>query len=379
MHEPARKIGEGLRAGVGDHERIADYQVVVVQPDRRDAVKGHVGFEDRAVALAHAAGEFAPGRRVADPDRIPDSGVLRDPMSRDHLAPRRVYLLAGDARPGCVEDRFQPFGHHVRYLRHALGRLAEVDAARERRVVAMATATHLDEEHLVRGQRRVDPTQVRHTAGLARHRVWRLAGESAAGGDAVELRHHVALAHPGAHRVDRGPHRGRGDGAGLHQVPNLAIGLAHAYPVHGEKRIHEGGLGKVGGQDLVPARGVVVLLHLDADALRVPAPRPNDLGEQLHRVALRRGHVLVRVRDDVRVVHEHGDAGASRVHSAPEPDWLLFVGGDDDHLRGIERPSVVAGEVKLVGRARHEEHVHADLFHPMLGTRDAIGELGVFE
>ena len=129
----------------------------------------------------------------------------------------------------------------------------------------------------------------------------------------------------------------------------------------------------------MPARGVVVLLHLDADAPRVPAPCANDLGEKLHRMALGRGHVLVRVRNDVRIVHEHGDAGPGRVHCAPEPDRLLFVGGDDDHLRRIERPSVVAGEVELVGRTRHEEDVHADLFHAVLGARDAIGELGIFE
>ena len=96
-------------------------------------------------------------------------------------------------------------------------------------------------------------------------------------------------------------------------------------------------------------------------------------------MALVRGHVLVRVRNDVRIVHEHGDASARRVHCAPEPDRLFFVGGDYDHLRRIERPSVVAGEVELVGGARHEEHVHADLFHPVLCARDAIGELGIFE
>ena len=70
---------------------------------------------------------------------------------------------------------------------------------------------------------------------------------------------------------------------------------------------------------------------------------------------------------------------AGRVHRAPEPDRLILVGGDDDHLRRIERPFVIAGEVELVGRARHEEHIHAKRFHPVPGARDAIGELGIFE
>ena len=84
-------------------------------------------------------------------------------------------------------------------------------------------------------------------------------------------------------------------------------------------------------------------------------------------------------RSDVPAVHEHGDPGARRVHAAIELDRLLFVVGDGDHLRRIERPSVVAGEIELIRRARDEEHVDADLFHPLLGACDAISELGIFE
>src|SRR5262245_66048528 len=96
----------------------------------------HALLHDRAVAGAQGRRELAPGRRVADADRIADAAVLLDAVPGDHLGPGGGELLAQDAGLHLVEYGSEALGDHLGNPVHALGRLAELDAGRAGRVVA---------------------------------------------------------------------------------------------------------------------------------------------------------------------------------------------------------------------------------------------------
>ena len=126
------------------------------------------------------AGELAPGRRIADADGVADPAVLDDAVARDDPAPSRLEVLAGGAGLRLREDGFEPLHDDRGRVEHLLGRLAEVDAARQGRVVAVPDAPLLDVKHLAGFSGASVQLRVRGGGELAHHRVGRLARKGAA-------------------------------------------------------------------------------------------------------------------------------------------------------------------------------------------------------
>ena len=226
---------------------------------------------------------------------------------------------------------------------------------------------------------------MRRGADLVDHRVRRLARKCAAelrqagGRHAIELGHHVALAHAGRCLLEgRLLRRGR-DLAGLMHVCELARRLLHAAPVDQQERIDESRVRQSGLEQRIPFGGVVVVVRLDADGPLVPTAAHDLLGDELHRMPLARSHVVVGIGDDVLGLEEGGEFGADRVHLAADPDRLLGVEADGHHLRRVERPAVIAGQPELVGRRGDQQQIDAAPGHFVFRAADAFEIFGTFK
>jgi hypothetical protein len=108
--------------------------------------------------------------------------------------------------------------------------------------------------------------------------------------------------------------------------------------------------------------GVIIILHLDADALASVAARAQALGQVLHRMVTRRLDVAVGIPGHVTIVHPDRAQGAVGVLDAAPPQRIGVV--EHDHtLVDVERPALVAGEPGHVGRILDEKHVDLGLGH----------------
>src|SRR5699024_6911265 len=67
--------------------------------------------------------------------------------------------------------------------------------------------------------------------------------------------------------------------------------------------------------------------------------------------------------DDIRCAHPCGQLGPSGIHTAPDPQRLLFIDEDDDRLMDIETPCIIAGEVTDIGGVGEYQHFHAVFQH----------------
>src|SRR5215471_2926176 len=64
---------EGLMTVWRDGERLGDRHAGVLPPDPRHHVKRHARLQDRAVTTAQARSSLAPGRVIADADRVSEA------------------------------------------------------------------------------------------------------------------------------------------------------------------------------------------------------------------------------------------------------------------------------------------------------------------
>ena len=329
----------------------------------------HVGLDHRAVAGPQAGGVLAPIGRVVEPRRVADARLLDDAALGDHAPPRRLDLLAGRPRPRRLERGVEALDHHLGGIAHRLGGPAQVDRARQRRVVAVAAAGELDDGALIALIARVAPGEVGGgglgTRGQQRHDRRIVAAEFLGAADLGrgDAGHGVAFADPGGDGVERRLHRPLGDLSGLPHVADLGRRLDHPHPVDEQVGVAEGGLGQGPGELVVATRGEVVGVHLEAHRPARPARFAEHFGHVLHRVLDRRLDVVVGVAADVFVREEAGEPRPAGVLAAPDPDRLVRIERHDHHLVDIERPAVVAGEVVHVGRVADQQHLDAGLAH----------------
>src|SRR5688572_21573377 len=112
-------------------------------------------------------------------------------------------------------------------------------------MVAMTDAAELDVEEFASPERCVGPAQMRRRGQLTNHGIRRLAGEGAAklrragGGDAIDLRHHVTLAHPFPHEPAPRVHGSCSDRAGLRHEFDFPGRLYHPALIDQEKAVVE--------------------------------------------------------------------------------------------------------------------------------------------
>src|ERR1051325_2832034 len=88
-----RKISKGLGAFFCDHKRLANDQPVFFQPKRGDAVKCHIWRQHGEIARPETAGQFSPGRGVADSYRVADARFLFYAVFAHRSAPHGFEIL----------------------------------------------------------------------------------------------------------------------------------------------------------------------------------------------------------------------------------------------------------------------------------------------
>ena len=128
----------------------------------------------------------------------------------------------------------------------------------------------------------------------------------------------------------------------------------------------------MGAQLLVAARGEEMGVHLDPDPPPIPAPLPQLQRHELHGVPVGDADVALRVAAQVVGLEEGREAGAGDVHLAPDPERLLGVEGQRDHLVNVVGGRVVAGEVVHVAGIADEQHVDPGRVHAALHIGDPL-------
>ena len=285
-------------------------------------------------------------------------------------------LLAGVARPCDGEARLYRLQHSLLRILVFLRRLAEEERARLRAVVAPVAAGDLEERSLALLEGPVIPGEVGGRGVDARRQhghdgriVTPVAARTLDAG-VVDLGCHVILLHAGLDQLhDAGMH-GFDDAGGTPHELDLGRGLDEPLPVDEPRHILEDRVRQVLLQCRMGRSREIIIVELHADLLFAPTLLLDDPGEMIHGVAFGGLNEMIRVADDVVVVHEDRALGAIRVKAAAPPDRLAFE-AEQHGLVHIERPAIIAGEPGHVGGIRDQQHLDALLLHGLPGLGDA--------
>jgi len=193
----------------------------------------------------------------------------------------------------------------------------------------------------------------------------------AADGRPIDLRHQLVLPQAGLDQLEDARVHRLDDARGPAHVLDFPRRLDRTLPVHQRVGVHEARIGKVRPQRFHAGGAEVVVVHLDADRQPPPAPLLDQPGQVVHRVALGGLNVVVRVADDVIVVHEHGPLGPVRVLPPAVPDGRALL-GQDHALMDVEGPAVIARQPGHIGGVRDDEQIDPLLLHRRSGAGDAI-------
>ncbi len=242
----------------------------------------------------------------------------------------------------------------------------------------MIAAGDLEEGAFVPLQRPVVPGEVR-CRGVSpgrqqRHDRWIVAADAgdATGAGIQDLGDEIAFAHADFDLVDdTGVHR-FDDPGGLAHVVDLGRAFDRSLPVDQGGRIDEAGIGQMPVQRAIGRCCEPVIVHLDADSELVETAGCQDLRQDVHRVALGRLHVVVRIADDVVVPEISGPLGAVGILAAAEPERLA-VRRNDDGLVHVERPAVIAGQPVHVGRIADDQQLDVLGGHRLPGLGETLG------
>ncbi len=175
----------------------------------------------------------------------------------------------------------------------------------------------------------------------------------------IDVRHHVVLRHARLHLGDRGIHRGGADAPGLAHQSQFLRRLDQPRPVHQVAVVGEFGVRQALHQMRMTARGVVVRIHLDADARLVPAARLDQLHQLVIGVLDLVLHQAFRERHDVVGRQIGGDVRALGVLGAAEPDRPFLFDMHQHALRHVERPAAEPGQPAHVGGVLADDQVEA--------------------
>ena len=271
----------------------------------------------------------------------------------------------------------QTFRNHLGDEVHSLGRLAQIDASRQRRMISVPYASELDVEQVFFDERRIGPRQMRRRTDFSDHRIGRLARKRPAEFrrarrcHPIDLGHDVALPYAGPRGVESGLLRRGGDLAGLPHEIEFPVRLHHPAPIDQQESIDEFAVRQVLAQDRIPLRRIVIVVAFDTDRPVVPAAALDLFGDELHGMEIGGGDVLVRIGDDVALIEKRGELCTDRVHLSADPDRLFLLQAHRYHLRRIERPAVVTRQPELICRRCDQQQLHATLNHRTLNARNA--------
>ncbi len=201
-------------------------------------MEGHVGLEYRFVSRAETHGVLAPVGRIVETGRIAHAGFLDDAMFGDGPPPGSLDLLACRPRLGRVQPGGDPIQNHARGIRQFLRRLAQIDRARHRAMVAVARRPQFQDRRLALDELGIAPGQMRrrgaHAGGQHGNEGGVVAPElgSARGLGVIDGRRRIALTGTRHHRIDCHLHNPLHDAGGLGHILDLLGRFDRADPVH---------------------------------------------------------------------------------------------------------------------------------------------------
>ncbi len=184
----------------------------------------------------------------------------------------------------------------------------------------------------------------------------------------IDLGDEIAFAHADFDLVDDALVHSLDDPGSLAHVVDLGCTFHRALPVDQRGGVDEACIGQMLLQRSEGGGREPVIVHLDADGELAPAAIGKHVGQEIHRVTLGRLHVVVGVADDVVMREIGGALGAVGVLAASIPDRLARW-RHDDSLMHVERPAVITGQPRHVGRVADDEEIDAFNRHglPCLG------------
>ena len=74
-------------------------------------------------------------------------------------------------------------------------------------------------------------------------------------------------------------------------------------------------------------------------------------------------HQVFRVADDVLVLRPGSKPAAGSVHHAADPDRLGVLERHQHHLRCVERPAIVGGQIVLIADVGHDQQIEPVSLH----------------
>src|SRR5712691_9241139 len=180
FHEqPAREVREHLMPGLSHPEAIAELEAPALHPHAEHEVEDHVRLHHRRVDVPQARRVVGPVGRVVHADRVADARRLGETVLADGLGPRGRDVPAERAWLHSRQRRVVPLLRGLGHAQHVGGRLAQVDGARHRAVVAQPAAAELEARGGVGAERDVRPCGVRRRGVLGAEDRRRVGGRVA--------------------------------------------------------------------------------------------------------------------------------------------------------------------------------------------------------
>ena len=264
-------------------------------------------------------------------------------------------------------------------------RLAELHRPGEACGIAAADAGEFERNRLVLAEPPVAPHDVRRGRILAaedgRRQRRDVAGEVRAAGNLRRLDGGDGIAFAHAWRDDlEGPRNRRlGQRRRLAQIGDLGRRFDRADPVHQQIGVVPFRIGQAGDQPGMRLRREIIGFELDADMSGAPALGDDPGRDPVHRMAIGALDMVLGKTNHVLRLHPGRQQAAGRIHGAADPDRLgILFDRNQHHLRRVERPAVIAGDVMLVGDVVDDKqfepalrHLGADLLAAAAGTRRA--------
>jgi hypothetical protein len=124
---------------------------------------------------------------------------------------------------------------------------------------------------------------------------------------------------------------------------------------------------------------VVIGVELDPDPAASPAALDDEPRDPIHRVTVNLLHIVLGKADHVGRLHPRRKAAAGRVHRPTDPNGLHVLQRNEDDLRRIERPAVIAGDVVLIGDIGHHQEGDVPAGHVVANARQASGIFATVE
>ncbi len=218
-------------------------------------------------------------------------------------------VFADIAGFGGFEPGLKAFDQGTFGIKETLFRLAQIDRARQRRMIAFIATGNLEKCSGIARYRFVIPGQMRRTGiGTRRQqrhnrRVIPADPVNADNPGTIDFGDQFVFLHARFDDFENAFMHVFDDAGRLAHIENLGLGLYGTLPVHQCRGIMELCIGQMGLQLGVTSGGEIVVIHFNTDIARAPAAMFDHLGQVIHRVMGGRLHIVIGIGDDAVMGH----------------------------------------------------------------------------